>query len=367
VTVDLQSPAEAAAAGDDLLCGKCGYNLRGVPSNRCPECGQEFDPRHLISDLIPWEQRRYIGRFRAFRQTAWMASFRPKQLAEKLDWPVDRRAARRFLGWVIVLELLAIYAAGYSAKQLWPSLWAPPSYRGDPDAWDWLPNTWSVGIMLAAIVLWLALLTPITAFFFRRQSLPVERQNRATAISLYTCAPLTWIALALLAGTAFAWMLWGGGGRATIAPLEALAIVSQFICAIAIVIGVTSFMRAWNRRAGGATRRSGWYWLAALLALGLGGSAAVLTWMRARIFTREIAPYLATRMGQVGAVVLLLPLAWWWLHSVRLMRLSCGTGTARNVAAGLMMLIAWAMSLLLIVATAYAVVLAGMMIAAWWW
>ena len=367
MTLDVQSPAETA---DDLLCGKCGYNLRGVPSNRCPECGQEFDPRHLISDLIPWEQRRYIGRFRAFRRTAWMASFRPKELAAKLDWPVDRRAARRFLGWVVVIEIVAIYAAGYSAKQLWPFLWETNGrYKADPDSWDWLPNPWSVAVMLAAIVLWLALLTPITAFFFRRQNLPVERQNRVTAISLYTCAPLTWIALALLAGTAFSWVLWGGGGRANIAPQEALAIVSQFICAIAIVVGVMSFFRARNRaaaRAGGTPRRSGWYWLAAVLAIGLGGSGLVLSWMKVRTYTREIAPYLATRMGEIGAIVLVAPLAWWWLHSVRLMRLCCGTGTRRNVAAGVMMLLSWALSLVLITATAYALVLVGIMMAAWW-
>jgi hypothetical protein len=28
-------------------CANCGYNLRGLPLPRCPECGQEFDPDDL--------------------------------------------------------------------------------------------------------------------------------------------------------------------------------------------------------------------------------------------------------------------------------------------------------------------------------
>lgn len=28
-------------------CHKCGYNLRGLPKPRCPECGTDFDPSNL--------------------------------------------------------------------------------------------------------------------------------------------------------------------------------------------------------------------------------------------------------------------------------------------------------------------------------
>src|SRR5258705_13028849 len=97
---------EASDAGEvepvaELLCGSCGYNLRGVPSDRCPECGQQFDPSHLIADLIPWEQRKHIGRVRAFWRTAWMASFRPKQQAQKLDWPMRLSAPRQVHPWAL--------------------------------------------------------------------------------------------------------------------------------------------------------------------------------------------------------------------------------------------------------------------------
>jgi hypothetical protein len=354
--------AEATGTGD-LLCGGCGYNLRGVPSDRCPECGQQFDPSHLIAALIPWEQRRYVGRVRAFWRTAWMASFRPKELAAKLDWPVNRAAARRFLGWVVVIEIAAIYAAGLSAMRLWPYLWQIPRNKFDPDAWDWLPNGWCAGVMLGAVSLWLALLTPITALFFRRDNLPVERQNRATAISLYTCAPLTWIAAGLLAATTFAWIVWGRD-RSSVSPFDAAAVIAQFLCAIAIVVGVSWAMHRRQRLDPRGYSRLG-SWAVACVAVALGTAGIVMTWVRFSLFTKVIAPLVAARMGQVGAIILLLPLAWWWLHSVRLMRLCCGTGTARNLAAGVMMLLAWTASLLVIATTAYAAILLGLMIATW--
>ncbi len=34
----------AQDVGDDAICRKCGYALRGLPSPTCPECGRPFDP-----------------------------------------------------------------------------------------------------------------------------------------------------------------------------------------------------------------------------------------------------------------------------------------------------------------------------------
>ncbi|MBN2584508.1 MAG: hypothetical protein JXL80_15710 [Planctomycetes bacterium] len=42
---------------DDLLadarCLKCGYPLRGLPENRCPECGTAFDPADFAGTFLP--------------------------------------------------------------------------------------------------------------------------------------------------------------------------------------------------------------------------------------------------------------------------------------------------------------------------
>src|SRR5205085_658659 len=42
----------------DLLCGHCAHNLRGVTSERCPECGRRFDRSRIVTAVVPWELRR---------------------------------------------------------------------------------------------------------------------------------------------------------------------------------------------------------------------------------------------------------------------------------------------------------------------
>ena len=37
----------SAATDDSLNCPLCDYDLRGLPANRCPECGYAFDPEEL--------------------------------------------------------------------------------------------------------------------------------------------------------------------------------------------------------------------------------------------------------------------------------------------------------------------------------
>ena len=38
-TSDDPSASTASSSADDLYCPDCGYNLRGITSDRCPECG----------------------------------------------------------------------------------------------------------------------------------------------------------------------------------------------------------------------------------------------------------------------------------------------------------------------------------------
>jgi Kef-type K+ transport system membrane component KefB len=44
-----------------MFCRQCLYVLDGLPANRCPECGREFDPSHPETYLlqpkipVPWE------------------------------------------------------------------------------------------------------------------------------------------------------------------------------------------------------------------------------------------------------------------------------------------------------------------------
>lgn len=77
---DLPSrPLPAVPADQDAFCTHCQYNLRGLTEPRCPECGRPFDPANLHTSLIPWVNRKQIGRVRAFFKTAWQASIRPRK------------------------------------------------------------------------------------------------------------------------------------------------------------------------------------------------------------------------------------------------------------------------------------------------
>jgi len=51
----------ACHISEDALCPKCGYSLKGLLQNRCPECGEDFDPTYVLGgdqrvNLLPWER-----------------------------------------------------------------------------------------------------------------------------------------------------------------------------------------------------------------------------------------------------------------------------------------------------------------------
>src|SRR5437660_10460211 len=99
-TVSLGGPYER-------MCQTCGYNLRGLTSNRCPECGTFFDPAQLAEARIPWRQRAALGNWKAYWQTVRLAMFHPLKLGREVwDAPrVDPRGAARFRR-VIILQAI---------------------------------------------------------------------------------------------------------------------------------------------------------------------------------------------------------------------------------------------------------------------
>lgn len=42
---------------DTACCTQCGYLLRGLPENRCPECGRPFDPQDPWSYELPGRRK----------------------------------------------------------------------------------------------------------------------------------------------------------------------------------------------------------------------------------------------------------------------------------------------------------------------
>ncbi|HEX8324669.1 MAG TPA: hypothetical protein VF595_12245 [Tepidisphaeraceae bacterium] len=95
------------AGHDLLLCQQCGYDLRALPSDRCPECGLLID-RDRPTSLIPWSNRQRIGWVRGFVGTFWLVTVRPRLLIAEANQAVSYRDARRF--WVVSSLLLCLPA-----------------------------------------------------------------------------------------------------------------------------------------------------------------------------------------------------------------------------------------------------------------
>jgi hypothetical protein len=187
-----------AASEPDLVCGACGYNLRGVPSERCPECGRVFGPDHTIANLIPWEQRNHIGRPRAFVKTVYLASFRPRQIASKMDRPVSRSSAQLFHAVAVLIAAAAVFTVPATLLNIWRDLLGRPRPNGIPELYAFVLNNQALYLTAGAVALWLVAASALVGVFSHPASLPVERQNRALAISHYAAAPLIFFALLLV-------------------------------------------------------------------------------------------------------------------------------------------------------------------------
>src|SRR5947207_11699047 len=100
-------------AANDRMSQTCGYNLRGLTTNRCPECGEFFDPKQLAEARIPWLRGAAIGKWRAYWQTVAMAMFHPLKLGQEVwDAPrIDAPGAMRFRNVVLVQAVVSVAIA----------------------------------------------------------------------------------------------------------------------------------------------------------------------------------------------------------------------------------------------------------------
>jgi hypothetical protein len=170
-TTQSQSPY-----ADDLYCPECGYSLRGLTSKRCPECGLRLDFIESEVSLIPWERRREIGRFRAYWRTGWLAAFRPKRFCRAAYQPVSYPCAQKFRWLTVAHAYVALLLVLGTLETLGAGLLEE---LGEETGW------WFVALAGLCPLLALIVLTGVPSYFFHPRYLPVERQNRAVALSYY--------------------------------------------------------------------------------------------------------------------------------------------------------------------------------------
>jgi len=206
----LPAPPAPAPPELELFCPGCGYSLRGITSDNCPECGIAIDRSAAAVSRIPWEHRRRIGYVRAYWRTLFTSTAR---IADDMMRPVLYRDARLF-------QLITVGIAGLPAIVLaaWPlpprvygsvgfsfTTWPvalPPGYAVDIG----LPLLAGVGVRVVAplaILLYLLAMTGVASYFFHPPHLTVVQQNRAIALSYYACAHLVLLAVPGLAAIAF--------------------------------------------------------------------------------------------------------------------------------------------------------------------
>jgi len=104
-----ENPTVPSAEDQGLRCLTCGYNLTGIDSPRCPECGAVLDWSAVrdaaagrLGPATPWD-RPGGGWVRGFLATAALAAFTPWKLADRFPARHDARRAWSYTFWCALL------------------------------------------------------------------------------------------------------------------------------------------------------------------------------------------------------------------------------------------------------------------------
>ena len=145
---------------------------------------------------MPWEQRRHIGRVRAYLRTVWLASVHPTRAAEKIDRPMSVPAARSFRRVVWSIDMFVIAMAATAAH------FRMAHFLATTSGYSWAPGTQRLFVSTPSLIaaflglsigLWAAMWLPDALFRSRR--LTERSQSRALAMSAYACVSLGWVPL----------------------------------------------------------------------------------------------------------------------------------------------------------------------------
>lgn len=196
-------PGPVTESIPQLLCPGCGYDLRFLSSDRCPECGLAIDRTASAQSRLPWSHRQQLGPVRAFWRTVRLAVARPDRVGAEVSRPVSADDARRFRRLTVLIAFvplaafacsayLASLGAGLDPAPLeFLALPGRPMFSGPAHvAFGWVLEFLAAASCVLALWLFLMAATGVSGYFFHPARLGVVQQNRAVALSQYGCAAL---------------------------------------------------------------------------------------------------------------------------------------------------------------------------------
>ena len=229
-----------ASFTEDVNCPLCGYNLRGLPSAKCPECGAVFEWRDLLDP-----RRRYHAYLFEYHPDANLRSFvRTLKAGISPTWfwqsvhpvlPIRVGRLRLYLG-LVVLAMFVSFVAGQFAIARMPAAgrWGPV-FGGN----EFLPWTWSFRDFIVVLdfnsyflnfVVWLGATFGALLVFQSTMRRAKVRTAHVFRCVTYACDAYVWLAIVVV-------FLHG----LTALGLPVLPILLQVI--VAIVVGLMVMFR----------------------------------------------------------------------------------------------------------------------------
>lgn len=209
------------ASDRDVACPRCGYNLRGLTTPRCPECGFRFDFEQLqagfLRENIPtwldrcdlWQPHQAL--LRSLYELA-RGTLRPRRLLTKLD--VNGPLAPAWLMLVFGTLWLWLLTAVIVAVGIVIHTGASPAAVVKAALLVWGPRT-----LLPSLVVSSVLTVPTTTPSLMRVAHPtVSQRLRLGAYLLPTIASYSCIPLALMLCVVPEFALGGGSGWFMVLP-----------------------------------------------------------------------------------------------------------------------------------------------------
>lgn len=173
---------------EDVYCPACGYNLRALVSDRCPECALDVAFIKSAESHVPWVHRARVGRLRAYLVTVWMVVFRTQRFCLEMSRPVEERDARAFRRITALPAFLPFPLFTLALAIL------------RPDGFDAVLQFGGPGYLVALHAAVLAAILSVTGvpyYVIRHKEVDLARQLRAAALSLYRGAPLSMLGAAV--------------------------------------------------------------------------------------------------------------------------------------------------------------------------